>query len=252
MPAQTFALAAQDERHASIIADQGSVTPVVLAAMGGAEDPRLREIMEAFVRHMHAFASEVRLTEEEFQLGVDFLNRVGQATHDPHNEGVLFSDAIGFSTSSASSTTAKAAQPKRPPPCLARSGGCIRRRRERRLDRALADPGPPCSRPAASPTPSTSLAGRRGGRLAGLAGGPLRESGREPGGYEPARQVHHGRRWPLLFPVGQAGWLSGADGWPGRRFLAGAEEKPYRPAHLHFLCLQAGLQDAGHPGVRRR
>lgn len=98
MPAQTFALAAQDERHSSIIADQGSVTPVVLAAMEGAGDPRLREIMDAFVRHMHAFAREVRLTEEEFELGVDFLNRVGQATHDAHNEGILFSDAIGFST----------------------------------------------------------------------------------------------------------------------------------------------------------
>jgi protocatechuate 3,4-dioxygenase beta subunit len=98
MPAQTFALAAQDERHSSIITDQGSVTPVVLAAMEGAEDPRLREIMDAFVRHMHAFAREVRLTEEEFELGVEFLNRVGQATHDAHNEGILFSDAIGFST----------------------------------------------------------------------------------------------------------------------------------------------------------
>ena len=98
MPAQTFALAAQDERRSSIIADQGSVTPVVLAAMEGAGDPRLREIMDAFVRHMHAFAREVRLTEEEFELGVDFLNRVGQATHDAHNEGILFSDAIGFST----------------------------------------------------------------------------------------------------------------------------------------------------------
>ena len=54
--------------------------------------------MAAFVRHMHAFAREVRLTEEEFELGIDFLNRIGQATHDAHNEGILFSDAIGFST----------------------------------------------------------------------------------------------------------------------------------------------------------
>src|SRR4028119_1316426 len=54
--------------------------------------------MTAFVRHMHAFAREVRLTEEEFEQGIEFLNRIGQATHDAHNEGVLFSDAIGFST----------------------------------------------------------------------------------------------------------------------------------------------------------
>jgi protocatechuate 3,4-dioxygenase beta subunit len=98
MPAQTVALAKQDERPSSVIADQGSVTPVVLAAMEGAENPRLREVMAAFVRHMHDFAREVRLTEEEFELGVEFLNRIGQATHDAHNEGILFSDAIGFST----------------------------------------------------------------------------------------------------------------------------------------------------------
>jgi protocatechuate 3,4-dioxygenase beta subunit len=54
--------------------------------------------MAAFVRHIHAFAREVQLTEPEFELGVEFLNRIGQATHDGHNEGILFSDAIGFST----------------------------------------------------------------------------------------------------------------------------------------------------------
>src|SRR6202008_2816178 len=30
--------------------------------------------------------------------GIDFLNRIGKSTHDAHNEGILFSDAIGFST----------------------------------------------------------------------------------------------------------------------------------------------------------
>jgi len=40
----------------------------------------------------------VRLTEEEFETGIDFLNRIGQATHEAHNEGMLFSDAVGFST----------------------------------------------------------------------------------------------------------------------------------------------------------
>jgi catechol 1,2-dioxygenase len=54
--------------------------------------------MDAFVRHMHAFAQEVKLTEAEYDLGIDFLNRIGQATHDSHNEGILFADAIGFST----------------------------------------------------------------------------------------------------------------------------------------------------------
>src|SRR3954463_13880342 len=84
--------------RSSIIEDETSVTDVVLAAMEEAENPRLREIMAALVRHLHAFAREVRLTEEEFDLGIDFLNRIGQATNDTHNEGILFSDVLGFST----------------------------------------------------------------------------------------------------------------------------------------------------------
>jgi catechol 1,2-dioxygenase len=74
------------------------VTGKVLAAMRGAASPRLREVMAALVRHLHAFAREVRLTEEEFETGINFLNRIGQATHDAHNEGILFSDAVGLST----------------------------------------------------------------------------------------------------------------------------------------------------------
>jgi protocatechuate 3,4-dioxygenase beta subunit len=86
------------DTRSSIIEDQSTVTETVLAAMQGAENPRLREVMAALVRHLHAFAREVNLTEEEFDLGIDFLNRIGQATNDTHNEGILFSDVLGFST----------------------------------------------------------------------------------------------------------------------------------------------------------
>lgn len=81
-----------------IIENLEEVTPTVLRAMAGTGNGRIRTVMEAFVRHMHAFAQEVKLTEAEYDLGIDFLNRIGQATHDSHNEGILFADAIGFST----------------------------------------------------------------------------------------------------------------------------------------------------------
>jgi protocatechuate 3,4-dioxygenase beta subunit len=81
-----------------IIGSIEDVTPVVLRAMSNTPDMRLRTVMEAFVRHMHAFAREVKLTEPEYDIGIDFLNRIGQATNDCHNEGILFADAIGFST----------------------------------------------------------------------------------------------------------------------------------------------------------
>src|SRR5437868_11762920 len=81
-----------------IITRQQDVTEVVLNAMNGAPNPRLRQVMGSFVRHLHDFAREVRLTEAEFEFAIDFLNRIGQATNDSHNEGVLFSDAVGLST----------------------------------------------------------------------------------------------------------------------------------------------------------
>jgi protocatechuate 3,4-dioxygenase beta subunit len=81
-----------------IIEKLEDVTPTVLRAMAGADDARLRTVMEAFVKHLHAFAREVKLTEAEYDLAIDFLNRIGQATNDSHNEGILFADAVGFST----------------------------------------------------------------------------------------------------------------------------------------------------------
>jgi catechol 1,2-dioxygenase len=94
----TGPVASARDARGSIIDKQQDVTPAVLAAMAQAPNSRLREVAAAFVRHMHAFAREVKLTEAEYDLGVDFLNRIGQQTNDTHNEGVLFADAIGFST----------------------------------------------------------------------------------------------------------------------------------------------------------
>jgi catechol 1,2-dioxygenase len=98
MTAQNLATAQQTSSASSIVTDERSVTDIVIAAMAGTPYPRLRQVAEAFVRHMHAFARDVRLTEEEFDLGIEFLNRIGQASHDLHNEAILFSDVTGFST----------------------------------------------------------------------------------------------------------------------------------------------------------
>jgi len=81
-----------------IIENADGVTDAVLTAMAGAPNPRLREVMAAFVRHLHAFTREVRLTQDEYDFAIDFLNRIGRATNDAHNEGILFADVVGFST----------------------------------------------------------------------------------------------------------------------------------------------------------
>lgn len=81
-----------------IIERQEHVTAAVLDAYRHIADPRLREIMVSLISHLHAFAREVHLTEEEFQQAVGYLVALGQRTTDTHNEAVLMSGSLGFST----------------------------------------------------------------------------------------------------------------------------------------------------------
>jgi len=81
-----------------IVENEAMLVDAVCADMAHTSDKRLREVMAAFVRHLHAFAREVKLTEAEYELAIDFLNRIGQSTNDTHNEGMLFADAVGLST----------------------------------------------------------------------------------------------------------------------------------------------------------
>jgi catechol 1,2-dioxygenase len=81
-----------------IIVNQQQVTPAVLEAIGRSPDPRFREIMSALVRHLHDFAREVKLTEREFERAVGYVVALGQRTADSHNEAVLMSGSLGFST----------------------------------------------------------------------------------------------------------------------------------------------------------
>jgi hydroxyquinol 1,2-dioxygenase len=81
-----------------IIASQKDVTTAVLSELQRSADPRFKEIMSAFVRHLHDFAREVKLTEQEFQAAVGYLVAIGKHTNESHNEGVLMAGALGFST----------------------------------------------------------------------------------------------------------------------------------------------------------
>lgn len=74
------------------------ITDVVLRAMSRTKDDRLREILTALVKHLHAFGREVKLTEEEFMQAINAVTRLGHLTKDRHNETMVMSDALGFST----------------------------------------------------------------------------------------------------------------------------------------------------------
>jgi hydroxyquinol 1,2-dioxygenase len=71
------------------------LTEAVVASFKGSD--RFNEIAASLVRHLHAFASEVRLTEEEWFAGIDFLTRSGHITTDQRQEFILLSDILGLS-----------------------------------------------------------------------------------------------------------------------------------------------------------
>jgi protocatechuate 3,4-dioxygenase beta subunit len=81
-----------------IIENQAMVTDAVVAAVSRTEDPRLREILLALVRHLHGFVREVRLTEREFREAVRVIVAMGQKTTPSHNEVVLMAGSLGVSS----------------------------------------------------------------------------------------------------------------------------------------------------------
>ncbi|WP_145941927.1 dioxygenase family protein [Corynebacterium glyciniphilum] len=69
----------------------------VLDSFSNCSDPRLRELMEGAVRHLHAFIREVRLSENEWRYAIDFLTAVGHITDESRQEFILLSDTLGAS-----------------------------------------------------------------------------------------------------------------------------------------------------------
>ena len=61
------------------------------------DDARLRLVMQALTRHLHAFIREVRLTEDELYTAVGFLTEAGHLSDDDRQELILLSDVLGAS-----------------------------------------------------------------------------------------------------------------------------------------------------------
>lgn len=78
--------------------DHNTITDAAIEQMASTPNPRLREVMEALVRHLHAFTREVDLTPEEWLEGIKFLTAVGQKCTPVRQEFILLSDTLGLST----------------------------------------------------------------------------------------------------------------------------------------------------------
>src|SRR5258708_13113588 len=78
-------------------ATEENLTDQALKRWEACHSPRLREIMQSLVKHVHEFVREVDLKEDEWLTGMNWLAKTGQLSSDKRHEFILLSDVLGVS-----------------------------------------------------------------------------------------------------------------------------------------------------------
>jgi catechol 1,2-dioxygenase len=73
----------------------GGLTDRVLKAYSSIDDPRLRSLVLALIRHLHAYVGETKLTDQEWEFAWNFMGRM--AAVPDRNEFLLAGDVLGVS-----------------------------------------------------------------------------------------------------------------------------------------------------------
>lgn len=69
----------------------------VISRIADDADPRLKEVMAAIIKHMHAAVKEIEPTQEEWLTAIKFLTETGHKSDDWRQEYILLSDVLGVS-----------------------------------------------------------------------------------------------------------------------------------------------------------
>lgn len=77
---------------------EDDLTAEVLRRLQATPDERLREVMTSLVTHLHAFVRDVRVTDQEWLTGIQFLTATGHITDEVRQEFILLSDTLGVSS----------------------------------------------------------------------------------------------------------------------------------------------------------
>lgn len=75
-----------------------NITETFSAYFGNDTDPRAKEVLTSFAKHLHAFVKDVDLTHDEWRKGLMALEWAGKLTTPERNEFVLLSDVMGMSS----------------------------------------------------------------------------------------------------------------------------------------------------------
>lgn len=224
---------------------EATLTDAVLARLTECHDPRLRQVLNALIRHAHAFIGEIGLTEAEWARGIEFLTETGRICTERRQEFILLSDILGISmlvdalshlpSPGATETTVLGPFYVEGAPLLPLGS-----------DIAGSIPGEP-----------TLVSGRVLDTDAKPVGGALLDvwqagsdgfySNQRPdlpihalrGRFrsDPEGRYHFRTIKPVSYPVPTDG--------PVGRILDGMGRHPYRPAHLHFIVSAPGYETLG-------
>ena len=223
-----------------VAAREAALTAEVLARFGDTPSPRLRELLQGLVGHLHAFAGEVRLTEPEWSAAIDFLTRTGQISDERRQEFILLSDVLGLSMLTIGISAPRDPEATEPTvfgPFFVRDAPVV----EYGGDVAQGAPGEPCwvegvvRDTAGAPIPHAEIevweADEDGlydvqyddGRTAGR--GRLRAGSDGRYGFWSVK--------PAPYPIPHDG--------PVGELLAASRRSPMRPAHIHFMVTAPGF-----------
>ena len=73
------------------------LTDEVLSRIRNTKNPRLKQVMTSFIRHLHSFVRDVKPTQEEWFKGIEFLTQTGHWSTGKRQEYILMSDTLGVS-----------------------------------------------------------------------------------------------------------------------------------------------------------
>lgn len=215
----------------------------VNARMGASTSPRMAEVMACLVKHLHAFAKEIHLTQAEWETGIEFLTRTGQICSGERQEFILLSDVLGVSM------LVDAINNRRP------AGA---------TENTVFGPFHVADAPIRDMGDNISLDGkgepcRFEGKVIDLHGNPIEGAcvdvwSDNADGFYDVQQPGIQPRWnnrgrfitgrdgayafrgikPTSYPI--------PDDGPVGKMLALMGRHPYRPAHMHFLVTAPGFQ----------
>jgi hydroxyquinol 1,2-dioxygenase len=78
-------------------ATEENLTDLAMKQWAACRSPRLRQIMQSLVKHLHGFVRDVDLKQDEWLMAVDWLAKTGQMSSEKRQEFILLSDVLGIS-----------------------------------------------------------------------------------------------------------------------------------------------------------